>query len=63
MPDGDYSKEQIRRFAAELGLQVADKPDSQDICFVPDGDYASFIEKTTGKKIPEGNFSTTTPHS
>ena len=58
MPDGDYSKEQIRRFAAELGLQVADKPDSQDICFVPDGDYASFIEKTTGKKIPEGNFVT-----
>ena len=56
MPDGDYSKKQIRRFAAELGLQVADKPDSQDICFVPDGDYASFIEKTTGKKIPEGNF-------
>ena len=58
MPDGDYSKEQIRRFAAELGLQVADKPDSQDICFVPDGDYASFIEKTTGKKIPGGNFVT-----
>ena len=58
MPDGDYSKKQIRRFAAELGLQVADKPDSQDICFVPDGDYASFIEKTTGKKIPEGNFVT-----
>ena len=58
MPDGDYSKEQIRRFAAELGLQVADKPDSQDICFVADGDYASFIEKTTGKKIPEGNFVT-----
>ena len=58
MPDGDYSKEQIRRFAAELGLQVADKPDSQDICFVPDGDYAFFIEKTTGKKIPGGNFVT-----
>ena len=58
MPDGDYSKKQIRRFAAELGLQVADKPDSQDICFVPDGDYASFIEKTTGKKIPGGNFVT-----
>ena len=56
MPDGDYSKDQVRKFAADLGLQVADKPDSQDICFVPDGDYASFIRETTGKEIPEGNF-------
>ena len=58
MPDGEYSKEQIRRFAADLGLQVADKPDSQDICFVPDGDYASFIEEATEKEIREGNFVT-----
>lgn len=58
MPDGEYSKEQIRRFAADLGLQVADKPDSQDICFVPDGDYASFIEEVTEKEIREGNFVT-----
>lgn len=59
MPAGEYSKEQIRQFAADLGLQVADKPDSQDICFVPNGDYASFIEETTGKDIAEGNFVTT----
>ena len=58
MPDGAYSKEQIRQFAADLGLKVADKPDSQDICFVPDGDYASFIEETTGREIHEGNFVT-----
>lgn len=59
MPAGDYSKEEIRSMAAEIGLLVADKPDSQDICFVPDGDYASFIKEYTGRKIPEGNFVTT----
>ena len=37
---------------------VANKPDSQDICFVPDGDYASYIEENAGVKIPEGNFVT-----
>ena len=44
MPVGNYSKDQIREMAEKIGLQVANKPDSQDICFVPDGDYASFIE-------------------
>jgi len=39
------SKQATRELAAKYGLQVADKPDSQDICFVPDGDYASVIEK------------------
>ena len=42
----------------KLDLPVAHKPDSQDICFVPDGDYASFIEEYTGKTVPEGNFVT-----
>ena len=42
--------------AAKIGLKVAAKPDSQDICFVPDGDYARFLERYTGQKIPEGNF-------
>ena len=56
MPVGAYKKEQIRRFAEELGLPVADKPDSQEICFVPDKDYARFIEEHAGVKIPEGNF-------
>ena len=58
MPVGDYSKDEIRAIAGEIGLKVADKPDSQDICFVPDGDYAAFLEKETGKKAEEGNFVT-----
>lgn len=58
MPVGEYSKEQIREFAAQLGLRVAEKPDSQEICFVPDQDYAGFIERTTGKPSEEGNFVT-----
>lgn len=56
MPVGEYRKEEIRGIASELGLTVAKKPDSQDICFVPDGDYAGFLETYTGKKVPEGNF-------
>lgn len=58
MPVGGYSKDEIRGIAAKIGLKVADKPDSQDICFVPDGDYASFLEKTSGKTAREGNFVT-----
>lgn len=50
------SKEQVRALAAEYGFINADKPDSQDICFVPDGDYASFIRGFTGKEYPGGNF-------
>lgn len=56
MPVGAYTKEQIRMFAEELNLQVAHKPDSQEICFVPDQDYARFIEENAHVKIPEGNF-------
>ena len=56
MPVGAYTKDQIRAFAEEAGLPVAHKPDSQEICFVPDGDYARFIEENSGRKIPEGNF-------
>lgn len=58
MPVGEYSKEEIRRIADKIGLQVANKPDSQDICFVPDKDYASYIEENAGVQIPEGNFVT-----
>lgn len=58
MPDGAYSKPQIREIAEEIGLIVANKPDSQDICFVPDNDYAGFIERETGKQIEPGNFVT-----
>lgn len=63
MPAGDYSKDEIRRIAKRIGLPVAEKPDSQDICFVPDGDYASYIEnvvKASGENglLGEGNFVT-----
>jgi tRNA-specific 2-thiouridylase len=44
-PLGDLPKDEVRRIAAELGLEVAAKPDSQDICFVPDGDYASLVKR------------------
>ena len=47
-PVGDLSKEAVRDTARRLGLSVADKPDSQEICFVPDGDYAAFIEGKMG---------------
>jgi tRNA-specific 2-thiouridylase len=44
-PLGDLPKDDVRAIAAELGLEVAAKPDSQDICFVPDGDYASLVKR------------------
>lgn len=55
-PLGEYSKDEIREIAENLGLLNAKKKDSQDICFVPDGDYASFIENYTGQTFEEGNF-------
>lgn len=58
MPVGAYSKDEIRAIAGKIGLKVADKPDSQDICFVPDGDYAGYLERETGRKAEEGNFVT-----
>ena len=56
LPLGEYTKEECRRMAAELGLDNADKKDSQDICFIPDGNYRRFIESFTGKIMPQGNF-------
>ncbi len=59
MPVGDYEKEKIREIAQALGLLVAEKPDSQDICFVPDGNYAAVVEKEAGDRLPgQGNFVT-----
>ena len=55
-PLGDMNKSDARDLAEELGFVNARKHDSQDICFVPDGDYASFIETYTGKKYQPGNF-------
>ena len=59
MPVGEYSKEEIRAIAEKIHLKVASKPDSQDICFVPDGDYAEFIRRESKKEVPEGNFVST----
>ncbi|MEN2775677.1 tRNA 2-thiouridine(34) synthase MnmA [Acetivibrio clariflavus] len=56
MPIGEYSKDIVRKKAAELGLYVASKPDSQEICFVDDNDYGKFIEENTDKKIVPGYF-------
>lgn len=49
MPVGAYDKSEVRRIAGEIGLSVANKMDSQDICFVSDGNYQAFIEDYTGK--------------
>ncbi|GBF34254.1 tRNA-specific 2-thiouridylase MnmA [Desulfocucumis palustris] len=56
MPLGDYTKEQVRGMAAERGLAVADKPESQEICFVPDDDYTRFLQERAGDRIKPGNF-------
>lgn len=57
MPVGEYTKQEIRRMAQENRLSAALKPDSQDICFVPDGDYAAFIEKQAQGRVPgAGDF-------
>ncbi|MEE0980422.1 MAG: tRNA 2-thiouridine(34) synthase MnmA [Acutalibacteraceae bacterium] len=55
-PIGSMQKTEVRAIAEESGFVNADKPDSQDICFVPNGDYASVIELQTGKESAEGNF-------
>lgn len=58
LPIGDHDKPSVRRIAEEAGLPVAHKHDSQEICFIPDDDYASFVEKDTGVHLPAGNFVT-----
>ncbi len=55
-PLGNYSKKEIRRIAEENGFVNANKPDSQDICFVPDGDYAKAIARFTDTMLPPGDF-------
>ena len=55
-PLGELSKQETRELAEKHGFLNAGKPDSQDICFVPDGDYAGFIERSTGIRFPEGDF-------
>ncbi|MEO6199496.1 MAG: tRNA 2-thiouridine(34) synthase MnmA [Sphingomicrobium sp.] len=55
-PLGDMPKPEVRRVAADVGLNVAAKPDSQDICFVPDGDYASLIKKLRPETAAPGEI-------
>lgn len=57
MPVGAYTKDEIRAIAEEIGLMVAHKKDSQEICFIPDQDYAGFIDRECeGEVPPPGNF-------
>ncbi len=55
-PLGNLRKSQIRELAEQHNLKTAHKKESQDICFVPDGDYAAFIRRYRGVSFPEGNF-------
>ena len=52
MPVGDYHKDEVRRMAEEAGIPVAKKPDSEEICFVTDDDYAGYLERNAAERIP-----------
>lgn len=56
LPLGELTKEQVRAIAAQQGFVNAHKKDSQDICFIPDGDYVAFMERFTGKVYPGGDY-------
>lgn len=56
MPVGEYGKNEIRNIANEIGLNVANKPDSQEICFIPDNNYSRYIRENSNAEIKEGNF-------
>ena len=55
LPLGNYEKTEVRALARNFGIPVADKPDSMEICFIPDGDYAAWLDHR-GFSTPEGNF-------
>ena len=55
-PLGELTKNEARKIAEEQGLITARKKDSQDICFVPDGDYVAFMKRYTGKEYPAGDY-------
>jgi len=59
LPVGEHSKDEIRRIAERLGLRVADKPDSQEICFVPDGDHARLVRRLRADVDTSGEIVTT----
>ena len=56
LPLGGLTKAEVRAIAEEQGFITARKKDSQDICFVPDGDYGAFLERHTGKKSVPGSY-------
>ena len=56
MPLGEYKKEDIREIAEKNGFCNAHRRDSQDVCFIPDGDYVRFIQRMTGSDFPAGDF-------
>lgn len=56
LPVGEYDKPAVRALAAQAGLASANRPDSQDICFVPDGDYAGFLQRYGGVELVPGDF-------
>lgn len=56
MPLGEYTKPEIRKLAAEFGFRVANKPESQEICFITDNDYRRFISEYVTEEIKPGPF-------
>ena len=56
MPCGEYSKDRIRQIAKEIGLNVHNKKDSEEICFIPDNDHGAYIKREVPKSVKEGNF-------
>ncbi len=59
MPVGKYSKPEIREIAEKINLRIANKPDSQEICFIPDDDYGKFLREYTQKSFEPGDFIST----
>ena len=55
-PLSGLPKDEVRRIAEKAGLSCHDKPDSQEICFIPDGNYAGYIEQRLGRSFPEGEY-------
>lgn len=58
LPLGDYTKTEVRNIAKEEGLSTSEKKDSQEICFIPDGNYFNFIKKYTDLKLQKGEIVT-----
>lgn len=56
MPCGEYTKEHIREIAKEIGLEVHNKRDSEEICFIPDNDHGAYIKRELPQKVTPGNF-------